>query len=91
MTGSDQHQDHERGTGGGPIPPSIVYLLGPPAVGKFTVAQAIANINGAEVVDNQLINLPIFSLLTDWPDAKVTEGMWREVDFVQDAVFGMIE
>jgi len=29
-------------------------------VGKFTVAKAIAEINGAAVVDNQLINLPIF-------------------------------
>ncbi|MGC1239213.1 MAG: aminoglycoside adenylyltransferase domain-containing protein [Acidimicrobiales bacterium] len=73
------------------LPPSVIYLIGSLAVGKFTVAKAIAEINGAAVVDNQLINLPIFSLLTEWPDAEVTDGMWREIDFVRDAVFRMIE
>ena len=91
MTGSDQHQGHDDDVDGGPFPPSIIYLLGPLAVGKFTVARAIAEINGAAVVDNQLINLPIFSLLTGWPDAEVTERMWREIDFVRDAVFRTIE
>ncbi len=86
---SDQRSDHR--VEGRPIPPSVIYLIGPPAVGKFTIAKAIAAINGAAVVDNQLINLPIFSLLTDWPDAEVTKGMWREIEFVRDAVFRMIE
>ena len=91
MSGSDQHQGHDEDVDGRPFPPSIIYLLGPLAVGKFTVAKAIAEINGAVVVDNQLINLPIFSLLTGWPDAEVTEGMWKEIDFVRDAVFRTIE
>ena len=91
MTGSDQRQGHDDDVDDRPFPPSIIYLLGPLAVGKFTVAKAIAEINGAAVVDNQLINLPIFSLLTGWPDAEVTEGMWREIDFVRDAVFRTIE
>jgi hypothetical protein len=91
MTCSAKQQDHEHEFGKRPFPPSIVYLLGAPAVGKFSVAMAIAKINGAAVVDNQLINLPIMSLLTEWPDAKVTEGMWKEIEFVRDAVFRMIE
>jgi hypothetical protein len=91
MTGSDQHQGHDDGVDGRPFPPSIIYLLGSLAVGKFTVAKAIAEINGAAVVDNQLINLPIFSLLAGWPYARVTEGMWKEIEVVRDAVFRMIE
>ena len=91
MTGSDPHQGDEHTVNERPPPPSIIYLLGSPAVGKLTVAKAIAEINGAAVVDNQLINLPIFSPLTEWPDAEVAEGMWREIDFVRDAVFRMIE
>jgi adenylate kinase family enzyme len=69
----------------------VIYLIGPLAVGKFTVAKAIAGINGAAVVDNQLINLPIFSLLTGWPNVEVTKDMWREIEFVRDAVFRVIE
>jgi len=91
VTGSDSKQDSVSPVVGRSLPPSIIYLLGSPAVGKFTVAKAIAEITGAVVVDNQLINTPIFALLTEWPDAKVTEGMWREIDFVRDAVFRMIE
>lgn len=91
MTGSDQHQGHDDDVDGRRFPPSIIYLLGSLAVGKYTVAKAIAEINGAVVVDNQLINLPIFSLLSGWPDARVTEGMWREIDVVRDAVFRTIE
>jgi predicted Zn-ribbon and HTH transcriptional regulator len=91
VSNSDSTQDEEHLIDGGRFPPSIVYLIGPPAVGRFTVAKAIANLNDAAVVDNQLINIPIFSLLTESPDAEVTKGMWREIDSVRDAVFRMIE
>ncbi len=91
MTGAAPPQGHRDGAMGRPFPASVIYLLGSLAVGKFTVAKAIAEINGAVVVDNQLINLPIFSLLPGWPDALVTEGMWREIDVVRDAVFRTIE
>jgi MoxR-like ATPase len=42
---------------------TIIYLIGIPAVGKYTVARAIGRLTGAKVVDNQLINLPVFSVL----------------------------
>ncbi|HEY1761625.1 MAG TPA: hypothetical protein VGG17_03425 [Acidimicrobiales bacterium] len=91
MTGPHPNDRSEETVEARPLPPSIIYLIGSPAVGKYTVAKAIAEINGAAVVDNQLINLPIFSLLTEWPDAEVTKGMWKEIEFVRDAVFRMIE
>src|ERR1700733_15130873 len=91
MTGPEPNDDSEPHVVGSQIPVSIIYLIGSPGVGKYTVAKAIAGINGAAVVDNQLINLPIFSLLTEWPDAEVSKGMWREIEFVRDAVFRMIE
>jgi hypothetical protein len=91
MTGSGSDEPLEHIHEKRSFPASVIYLIGPLAVGKFTVAKAIAEINGAAVVDNQLINLPIFSLLTEWPNAEVSEGMWREIEFVRDAVFRVIE
>jgi hypothetical protein len=41
---------------------TIIYLIGIPAVGKYTTAKAIAELTEAKVVDNQLINYPIFFL-----------------------------
>lgn len=42
---------------------TIIYLIGIPAVGKYTVAKEIGRMTGAKVVDNQLINTPIYSVV----------------------------
>jgi predicted kinase len=42
---------------------TIIYLIGIPAVGKYTTAIKIGRLTGAKVVDNQLINLPIFTVV----------------------------
>ncbi|GAB3759160.1 AAA family ATPase [Yimella radicis] len=39
---------------------SLFYLVGPPAVGKLTVARCLEQRTGAIVVDNHLINDPVF-------------------------------
>lgn len=38
----------------------LIYLVGPPAVGKLTLAQEISRRRGAVVVDNHLISDPVF-------------------------------
>ena len=48
-----------------PSQPSIVYLLGHPGVGKYTVGQELARQTGAVLIDNQVINHPIIALF-DW-------------------------
>jgi len=40
--------------------PHLFYLVGPPAVGKLTVARELERRTGAIVVDNHLINDPVF-------------------------------
>jgi len=40
--------------------PHLYYLVGPPAVGKLTVARELERRTGAIVVDNHLINDPVF-------------------------------
>src|SRR5687767_14284087 len=42
---------------------TIIYLIGIPAVGKYTVGKEIAQMTGAKLVDNQLINTPVFSVI----------------------------
>src|SRR5215510_6248325 len=42
---------------------TIIYLIGVPAVGKYTVAKEIGRMTGAKVVDNQLINFPVYSVI----------------------------
>jgi predicted kinase len=68
-----------------PLPPSLVYLLGSPGVGKRTVADALHDLTGAVVVDNSRISLPIASLF-DWDGStRLPDTYWAYVDRVRDA------
>ena len=42
---------------------TVIYLIGIRAVGKYTTAKAIGYTTGEKVIDNQLINYPIFSIV----------------------------
>ncbi|HJD60261.1 MAG TPA: hypothetical protein LFW20_06440 [Rickettsia endosymbiont of Omalisus fontisbellaquei] len=41
---------------------TIIYLIGKPGTGKYTIAKELSK-SGYVICDNQLINKPIFALL----------------------------
>lgn len=67
---------------------TIIYLIGIPAVGKYTVAKELSRITSAKVVDNQLINNPIFSVVGyDGTDAFPFPPLaWKQIDKIRRAV-----
>src|SRR5919108_4737711 len=71
---------------------TIIYLIGIPAVGKYTVAKEIGRLTGAKVVDNQLINFPVFSVIGY--DGTATfpfpQGAWAHIETIRRAVFATI-
>ncbi|MFL6210209.1 MAG: AAA family ATPase [Pyrinomonadaceae bacterium] len=71
---------------------TIIYLIGIPAVGKYTVAREIGRLTGAKVVDNQLINTPVFSVVGyDGTDAfPFPQGAWAQIEKIQRAVLTVI-
>ena len=71
---------------------TIIYLIGIPAVGKYTVAKEIGRTTGAKVVDNQLINTPVFSVIGyDGTDAfPFPQGAWGQIEKIQRAVLTVI-
>lgn len=71
---------------------TIIYLIGIPAVGKYTVAREIGRMTGAKVVDNQLINTPVFSIIGyDGTDAfPFPEGAWEHIEKIRGAVLTVI-
>jgi len=70
----------------------IIYLIGIPAVGKYTVAKEIGQLTGAKVVDNQLINTPVFSVVGyDGTDAfPFPKGASVQIEKIQRAVLTVI-
>ena len=68
------------------LPPSLVYLLGSPGVGKRTVAEALAAQTGAAVIDNHQINLPVMSMFRWDGKAPLPRELWGYVDRIRSAV-----
>jgi predicted kinase len=70
---------------------SIVYLLGYPGVGKYTVACALAKLNGAVVVDNHVVNHPILVLLRWDANSDLPPGTLDRTAPIRDAVLSAME
>jgi predicted kinase len=70
----------------------VIYLIGIPAVGKYTIAKEIARLTQAKLVDNQLINLPVFSILGyDGTDSfPFPARAWDHIETIREAVLSTI-
>ena len=60
----------------------IIYLIGKPGTGKYTIAQELAKF-GFIVCDNQLINNPIFTLLNYDGFSKIPEIGWNAIGHIR--------
>jgi len=68
----------------------FVYLIGPPGVGKYSVARVLAEQIPARLVDNHYWNNPIFEIIE--PDGKtpLPDSVWGLTDAVRSAVLEAI-
>jgi predicted kinase len=71
---------------------TIIYLIGIPAVGKYTIAKEIGRMTGAKVVDNQLINFPVFSVIgyDGTANFPFPHGASAQIEKIQRAVLAVI-
>lgn len=67
----------------------ILYLIGRPGVGKYTIARKIAKF-GYQICDNQLINNPIFSLINNNGMGDLPESVWQHTRKIREIVFDFI-
>jgi hypothetical protein len=70
---------------------AVIYLIGIPAVGKYTIGKEIARLTQAKLVDNQLINLPAFSILGyDGKDSfPFPRRSWDHIETIREAVLSI--
>lgn len=73
-----------------PLANTFIYLMGVAGTGKLTVARAIAAKTGARVVDNHLINNPIFSVVRQDGVTPLPRGVWDRVFAIRTAVLEAI-
>ena len=68
----------------------ILYLIGKPGVGKYTIACELAK-RGFVVCDNQLANNPIFTLLQYDGFTKIPDFAWNAIKKIRDTMLDFIE
>ena len=71
---------------------TFIYLIGIPAVGKYSTAKEIARLSGAKVMDSQVVNIPIFSVVGyDGKDKPpIPPESWKYIGKIRQAVLGFI-
>lgn len=69
----------------------IIYLIAFAGTGKLTIAKELSSRINARIVDNHLINNPIFSLISLDGKTPLPELVWDKVAQVREAVFTTIE
>ena len=70
---------------------TIIYLIGHYAVGKLTVARAIADATDARLFDNHLANNVIFSLIRTDGRTLLPERVWDMIDVIREQALMAME
>lgn len=65
---------------------TLIYLIGFPGTGKYTIAKEIIQQAEVKLVDNHLINNPLFSIIQTQGVPRLPERIWDNVDKVWAAV-----
>ncbi|HJD56217.1 MAG TPA: hypothetical protein LFW21_06335 [Rickettsia endosymbiont of Pyrocoelia pectoralis] len=68
---------------------TIIYLIGKPGTGKYTIAKELAK-SDYIICDNQLINNPIFALLKYDGLKDIPEFAWEAIYYIRNNVFDFI-
>lgn len=68
----------------------FIYIIGPPGVGKYTVASALAAKMPAKLVDNHYWLNPIFGVIQQDGITPISKEAWDQVKQVRTAVMETI-
>jgi hypothetical protein len=69
---------------------TIIYLIGFAGTGKLTIAGEITKITGAKLVDNHLINNPVFSLIQQDGVTPLPDAVWDKTWAIRRIVLDVI-
>ncbi len=69
---------------------TIVYLIGYAGTGKYTIAKEIAGLTGAVIVDNQLINNPVFSVVGADGKTPLPASVWPKIEGIRRIVLDTV-
>ncbi len=65
---------------------AVIHLIGAPGTGKYTIASEMTRLADIRLVDNHLINNPLFSLIRQDGMTKLPPRVWQNVRMIWSAV-----
>ena len=68
----------------------LVVLIGFAGTGKYTIGRELCQVTGAKLIDNHLINNPVFRVLDADGIKPLPEGVWGKVKAVRTIVYEAI-
>jgi hypothetical protein len=69
---------------------TIILLMGFAGTGKYTIGRGLSDLTGAKLVDNHLINNPIFTVVNADGVTPLPEPVWDKVKQIRRLVYGAI-
>ena len=69
---------------------TIIALIGFAGTGKYTIARELCELTGAKLIDNHLINNPIFKVVDPDGIRPLPPGIWDKVKAVRGIVYEAI-
>ena len=69
---------------------TIIALIGFAGTGKYTIARELCELTGAKLIDNHLINNPIFKVVDPDGITPLPPGIWDKVKAVRGIVYEAI-
>lgn len=66
---------------------TIIHLIGFPGTGKYTIAKELLNLGDFRLIDNQLINHPVFSVIALDGKTPLPRRVWDNIAQIRNAVF----
>src|SRR5215469_7670096 len=61
---------------------TIVYLIGYARTGKYTIVKELARLTGAVIVDDQLINSPVFSVVGAFGNTPLNALVLQKIESI---------
>lgn len=69
---------------------TIIHLIGFSGIGKYTIAKELVALSGARLVDNHLVNNPVFSVIDLRNGGTLDENVWEQTRQVRHIVIDTI-
>ena len=69
---------------------AIIVLIGFAGTGKYTIGRELCDLTGAKLIDNHLINKPVFKVVNPDGIRPLPDGIWDKVKAVRAIVYESI-